>query len=87
MLRKVISQLAFVNGKGIGNVTLANDAATSSTQGEMDLSSLLRLCIADFPNLFLERIKSNQGFFTTSNFDVERRKALLLLANFFFCPV
>ena len=49
MLRKVISQLAFVNGKGIGNMTLANDAPPSSTQGEMDLSSLLRLCIADLP--------------------------------------
>ena len=32
-------------------MTLANDAATSSAQGEMDLSSLLRLRIADFPSL------------------------------------
>ena len=52
MLRKVLSQLAFVNGERISNMTLANDAATSSTQGEMDLSSLLRLCIADLPTLF-----------------------------------
>ena len=49
MLRKVISQLAFVNGKGIGNMTLAFDATPSSTQAEMDLSSLLRLSIADLP--------------------------------------
>ena len=34
---------------------------------------------------FLERIKSNQGFFTTSNIFVERRRALLLPA--FLCPV
>ena len=52
MLRKVILQLALVNGKGIGNMTLANDAAPSSTQGEMDPSSLLRLCVADLPTLF-----------------------------------
>ena len=55
MLHKMISQTTFVNGEGIGNVTLANDAATSSTQGEMDLPSLLRLRIADFPSLFLRR--------------------------------
>ena len=52
MLRKMLSQPAFVNGERIGNVTLADDAATSPTQGEMDLPSLLRLRIADFPNLF-----------------------------------
>ena len=52
MLRKILSQLAFVNGERISNMTLANDATTSSTQGEMDLSSLLRLCIADLPTLF-----------------------------------
>ena len=34
---------------------------------------------------FLERINSNQGFFTTSNIFVERRRALLLPA--FLCPV
>ena len=32
-------------------MTLANDPAASSTQGKMHLSSLLRLCIADFPTL------------------------------------
>ena len=52
MLRTMLSQPAFVNGERIGNVTLADDAATSPTQGEMDLPSLLRLRIADFPNLF-----------------------------------
>ncbi len=52
MLRKMLSQPAFVNGERIGNVTLADDAATSPTQGEMDLPSLLRLRIADFPSLF-----------------------------------
>ena len=49
MFRKMLLQLAFVSGERISNVTLANDPATSSTQGEMDLSSLIRLCIADFP--------------------------------------
>ena len=52
MLRKFISQLAFVNGERICNMTLASDAATSSTQGEMDLSSLLCVCIANLPTLF-----------------------------------
>ncbi len=52
MLRKMLSQPAFVNGERIGNVTLADDAAISPTQGEMDLPSLLRLRIADFPSLF-----------------------------------
>ena len=33
-------------------MTLANDAAPSSTQCEMDPSSLLRLCVADLPILF-----------------------------------
>ena len=37
--------------------------------------------------LSFAKIKSNQGFFTTSNIFVERRKALLLPANVFFCPV
>ena len=35
---------------------------------------------------FFARIKSNQGFFTTSKSFVERRKALLLPASFFFRP-
>merc|ERR1712078_357780 len=35
----------------------------------------------------LERIKSSQGFFTISNIFAERRRALLLQAFFFFCPV
>ena len=51
MFRKMHLQLTFVSGERISDVTLANDPATSSTQGEMDLSSLLRLCIADFPTL------------------------------------
>ena len=51
MLRKILSQLAFIDGEGIGNVTLADDAATSPTQGEMDHPSVLRLRIADFPSL------------------------------------
>ena len=32
------------------------------------------------------RINSNHGFLTTSSIFVERRRALLLPANFFFCP-
>ena len=35
---------------------------------------------------FFARIKSNQGFFTTSKSFVERRRALLLPASFFFRP-
>ena len=34
----------------------------------------------------MARIKSNQGFFTTSKSFVERRRALLLPASFFFRP-
>ncbi len=52
MLRNMLSQLAFVNGERFGNVTLADDAATSPTQGEMNQPSLPRLRIADFPSLF-----------------------------------
>ena len=53
MLRKSPLQRALVNGEGVGDMTLANDAATSSAQGEIDLSSLLRLRIADFLSLCL----------------------------------
>ena len=51
MLRKSRSQRDLVNGDGVGDMTLANDAATSSAQGEMNLPSLLRLCVADLPSL------------------------------------
>jgi hypothetical protein len=40
MLRKII-----VNGERISNMTLANDAATSSTQGEMH-QVLVQLALA-----------------------------------------
>ena len=52
MLRKSRSQRDLVNGDGVGDMTLANDAATGSAQGEMNLPSLLRLCVADLPSLF-----------------------------------
>ena len=52
MLRKSCSQRDLVNGDGVGDMTLANDAATGSAQGEMNLPSLLRLCVADLPSLF-----------------------------------
>ena len=68
-------------------MALANDATPRSAQGEVDPASLLRLRIADLPRLFFfARIKSNQGFFTTSTSFVERRKALLLPASIFFRP-
>ena len=51
MLRKSRSQRDLVNGDGVGDMTLANDAATGSAQGEMNLPSLLRLCVADLPSL------------------------------------
>ena len=51
MLRKSRSQRDLVNGNGVGDMTLANDAATGSAQGEMNLPSLLRLCVADLPSL------------------------------------
>ena len=51
MLRKSRSQRDLVNGDGVGDMTLANDAATGSAQGEMNLPSLLRLCVADIPSL------------------------------------
>ena len=87
MLRKMVPQVAFVCSDRIGNFTLANDAATSSTQGEVGLSTLFGMRIADVQIFTPERIKSNQGFFTTSNTFVERRRALLLPANLFFCTV
>ena len=51
MPRKSRSQRDLVNGDGVGDMTLANDAATGSAQGEMNLPSLLRLCVADLPSL------------------------------------
>ena len=51
MLRKSRSQRDLVNGDGVGDMALANDAATGSAQGEMNLPSLLRLCVADLPSL------------------------------------
>ena len=51
MLRKSRSQRDLVNGDGVGDMTLANDAATGSAQGEMNLPSLFRLCVADLPSL------------------------------------
>ena len=48
----ILANVLFSIAKEINNMTLANNAATSSAQGEMDLSSLLRLCIADLPCLF-----------------------------------
>ena len=46
------------------------------------------VCASRISHVFsFAKIKSNQGFFTTSNIFVERRKALLLPAFFFFCPV
>ena len=53
MLRKSHFQRGLVNGDGVGDMTLANDAATGSAQGEMNLPSLLRLCVADLPSLVL----------------------------------
>ena len=52
MPRKSRSQRDLVNGDGVGDMTLANDAATGSAQGEMNLPSLLRLRVADLPSLF-----------------------------------
>ena len=43
MPRKSRSQRESVNGDGVGDMALANDAATGSAQGEMNLPSLLRL--------------------------------------------
>ena len=86
MLRVSPLQHALVHGEGVGDVALANDATTRSAQGEVDPASLLRLRIADLPRLFFAKIKSNQGFFTTSKSFVERRRALLLPASFFFRP-
>ena len=51
MLRKSHFQDGLVNGDGVGDMTLANDAATGSAQGEMNLPSLLRVCVADLPML------------------------------------
>ena len=51
MLRKSHFQRDLVNGDGVGDMTLANDAATGSAQGEMNLPSLLRVCVADLPML------------------------------------
>ena len=51
MPRKSRSQRELVNGDGVGDMALANDAATGSAQGEMNLPSLLRLCVADLPSL------------------------------------
>ena len=51
MPRKSRSQRDLVNGDGVGDMALANDAATGSAQGEMNLPSLLRLCVADLPSL------------------------------------
>ena len=51
MLRKSHFQHGLVNGDGVGDMTLANDAATGSAQGEMNLPSLLRVCVADLPSL------------------------------------
>ena len=82
----MLAQPVFVNGERICNVTLANDAATSTTQGEMDFPSLLRLRIMDSPSLFSGEDQIQPGFFTTSNIFVERRRALLLPASFFFRP-
>ena len=52
MPRKSRSQRDLVNGDGVGDMALANDAATGSAQGEMNLPSLLRVCVADLPSLF-----------------------------------
>ena len=52
MPRKSRSQRESVNGDGVGDMALANDAATGSAQGEMNLPSLLRLRVADLPSLF-----------------------------------
>ena len=52
MPRKSRSQRDLVNGDGVGDMALANDAATGSAQGEMNLPSLLRLRVADLPSLF-----------------------------------
>ena len=52
MPRKSCSQRDLVNGDGVGDMALANDAATGSAQGEMNLPSLLRLRVADLPSLF-----------------------------------
>ena len=51
MPRKSRSQRDLVNGDGVGDMALANDAATGSAQGEMNLPSLFRLCVADLPSL------------------------------------
>ena len=46
------------------------------------------VCASRISQVFsFAKIKSNQGFFTTSNIFVERRRALLFPANVFFCPV
>ena len=52
MPRKSRFQRELVNGDGVGDMALANDAATGSAQGEMNLPSLLRLRVADLPSLF-----------------------------------
>ena len=87
MLRKSHFQRDLVNGDGVGDMTLANDAATGSAQGEMNLPSLLRLCVADLPSLVFGKDQIQQMVITISNIFEERRRALLLPAFFFFCPV
>ena len=51
MPRKSRSQRDLVNGDGVGDMALPNDATTGSAQGEMNLPSLFRLCVADLPSL------------------------------------
>ena len=46
------------------------------------------VCASRISQVFaFERIKSNQGFFTTSNIFVDCRREPLLPANFFLCPI
>ena len=55
MFGDMLAQLSFVHGERLGNVALANDAATATTQGKMDLPSHLRGRIANFPYLLARK--------------------------------
>ena len=55
MFCDMFSQHSFVNGERIGEVALANEAATAAIQGKMDLLSHLCGLTANFPYLLARK--------------------------------